>query len=71
MITGDKQETAINIAIACRLIRNQESLLICNAKDRPGAAARLEDLRVELGRRYAPVGGSKRVPASQGTQLPE
>lgn len=33
VITGDKQETAINIAISCKLIRNQERLLILNAQD--------------------------------------
>lgn len=39
VITGDKQETAINIAISCKLIRHPDSLLICNA-DSPDAAAR-------------------------------
>ena len=37
VITGDKQETAINIAISCKLIRNPDSLLVCNA-DTPEAA---------------------------------
>ena len=31
MITGDKQETAINIAIACRLVHHPDTLLIINA----------------------------------------
>lgn len=31
MITGDKQETAINIATSCKLISNPEKLLMCNA----------------------------------------
>ena len=31
MITGDKQETAINIATSCKLISNPEKLLLCNA----------------------------------------
>lgn len=31
MITGDKQETAINIATSCKLIKNLERLMICNA----------------------------------------
>ena len=39
VITGDKQETAINIAISCKLIRHPDSLLVCNA-DSPDAAAR-------------------------------
>jgi magnesium-transporting ATPase (P-type) len=30
MITGDKQETAINIAISCKLFTNTDDLLICN-----------------------------------------
>jgi magnesium-transporting ATPase (P-type) len=31
MITGDKQETAINIAVSCRLFTDTDNLLICNA----------------------------------------
>lgn len=31
MITGDKQETAINIATSCKLISSLERLLLCNA----------------------------------------
>lgn len=31
MITGDKKETAINIAISCRLIQDREKLLMCLA----------------------------------------
>jgi magnesium-transporting ATPase (P-type) len=30
MITGDKQETAINIAISCKLFTNGDDLLVCN-----------------------------------------
>lgn len=44
MITGDKQETAINIAIACKLVHHPDSLLIINAAGSEEAAhARLED----------------------------
>lgn len=44
MITGDKQETAINIAIACKLVHRPQSLLIINAAGSNEAArARLED----------------------------
>jgi phospholipid-transporting ATPase len=32
MITGDKQETAINIAVSCKLFTNSDSLLTCNAE---------------------------------------
>ena len=31
VITGDKQETAINIAISCKLILHPDKLMICNA----------------------------------------
>ncbi len=36
MITGDKQETAINIGISCKLIRNPDSLMICNGESYDG-----------------------------------
>jgi len=55
VITGDKQETAINIAIACNLIRRPDSLLLCNAKSRDEAAARLDTLLAELKAHYAPL----------------
>ncbi len=38
VITGDKQETAINIAISCKLILSPDTLLICNADSYEGAA---------------------------------
>ena len=38
MITGDKQETAINIAVACRLVHQADALLIAN-EDRSAEAA--------------------------------
>ena len=45
MITGDKQETAINIAIACKLVHHIKDLLIVNAHQSEEAAqARLQDL---------------------------
>ena len=62
VITGDKQETAINIAISCKLIRNPDSLLICNASTREQAHARLRELQQQLRRSYAPVGGPKEGP---------
>ncbi|BDA48078.1 probable phospholipid-transporting ATPase 7 [Coccomyxa sp. Obi] len=44
MITGDKQETAINIAIACKLVHHPDSLIVINAADSNEAArARLEE----------------------------
>ena len=44
VITGDKQETAINIAISCKLIRHPDSLLICNADSPEDAARRIAEL---------------------------
>ena len=58
VITGDKQETAINIAISCKLIRNPDSLLICNADTPAAARRRIEDLlgKVQaIARKGAPV----------------
>lgn len=48
MITGDKQETAINIAISCKLIRHPDSLLICNADSPEEAAQRISDLTAQV-----------------------
>ena len=62
VITGDKQETAINIAISCKLIRNPDSLLICNASTQDEAHARLRELQQQLRQSYAPVGGPKEGP---------
>ena len=39
MITGDKQETAINIAVSCRLFRTADDLLLCNAGEKDKALA--------------------------------
>ena len=45
MITGDKQETAINIAVACKLVHHIKDLLIVNAHQSEDAAkARLQEL---------------------------
>ena len=45
MITGDKQETAVNIGVACRLLRDPGRLLRCNAQDgEEGADAMLAEL---------------------------
>lgn len=48
MITGDKQETAINIAISCKLIRHPDSLLICNADSPEAAARRIDELSAQI-----------------------
>ncbi len=62
VITGDKQETAINIAISCKLIRNPDSLLVCNASTKEEAHARLRELQQQLKHKYEPVGGAKGGP---------
>ena len=55
VITGDKQETAINIAISCKLVRNPSSLLICNETSADAAHNRLQELGQRLQRQYEPV----------------
>lgn len=57
VITGDKQETAINIAIACKLIRRPDSLLLCNASSKEEVHERLQQLKQQLSREYGHVGG--------------
>ena len=66
VITGDKQETAINIAISCKLIRNPDSLLICNASTREAAHARLRELQQQLRQQLCPCGRPQgRTPSRQ------
>jgi magnesium-transporting ATPase (P-type) len=43
MITGDKQETAISIAISCNLIQDPKSLMICNEPTKEDAKEKLDD----------------------------
>jgi magnesium-transporting ATPase (P-type) len=45
MITGDKQETAINIAVSCRLFKSTDDLLICNATSKREAVDRVHRVR--------------------------
>lgn len=44
MITGDKQETAINIATSCRLLKKSEGAMICNSDSYLAARYRLREL---------------------------
>lgn len=54
MITGDKQETAINIAISCKLIQSPEGAMLCNAAASPEQAmGRLAELLRETEERAA------------------
>lgn len=50
MITGDKQETAINIAISCRLFKNEQMRLVCNASNMQMAKMRIRQLKEEAER---------------------
>ena len=68
VITGDKQETAINIAIACKLIRQPDSLLICNENSPEAANARLEVLAEKLRSQYEPLSHHNPAPFA-GTHL--
>uniref|UniRef100_A0A4W3JJI6 Phospholipid-transporting ATPase n=1 Tax=Callorhinchus milii TaxID=7868 RepID=A0A4W3JJI6_CALMI len=42
VLTGDKQETAINIAYSCRLLKHDEEILTLNADSREACAALLD-----------------------------
>ncbi|XP_067470072.1 probable phospholipid-transporting ATPase VD isoform X2 [Thunnus thynnus] len=48
VLTGDKQETAINIAYACKLLRPSDQLLTANCGSKDACAALLEDLKLEV-----------------------
>lgn len=45
MITGDKQETAINIAVSCRLFRSSDDILMCNASSHDAAIELVRKVR--------------------------
>ena len=70
VITGDKQETAINIAISCKLIRYPDSLLICNASSPKAAEQRLQDLDRQLDKAFAPVGKHHHTASPGAVQKP-
>ncbi|KAL3132559.1 hypothetical protein ABBQ32_009098 [Trebouxia sp. C0010 RCD-2024] len=64
VITGDKQETAINIAISCKLIRHPDSLLICNADSPEEATRRIAELTDQVSKtRGVPTGAGRPHPA--------
>ncbi|XP_040916463.1 probable phospholipid-transporting ATPase VD [Toxotes jaculatrix] len=50
VLTGDKQETAINIAYACKLLRPNDQLLTANCGSKDACAALLEELKLEVQR---------------------
>uniref|UniRef100_A0A3P8YCR5 Phospholipid-transporting ATPase n=1 Tax=Esox lucius TaxID=8010 RepID=A0A3P8YCR5_ESOLU len=61
VLTGDKQETAINIACACRLLRSTDHLLTANCGSKGMCETLLLDLRKEVERREAERGDATDV----------
>jgi len=49
VLTGDKQETAINIGFACSLLTDDMQLLIVNAKDAASTEEQLDKALVAVG----------------------
>ncbi|XP_067351598.1 probable phospholipid-transporting ATPase VD isoform X2 [Channa argus] len=50
VLTGDKQETAINIACSCKLLCSNDQLLTANCRSKDTCAALLEELKQEVQR---------------------
>ncbi|XP_044022305.1 probable phospholipid-transporting ATPase VD [Siniperca chuatsi] len=48
VLTGDKKETAINIAHSCKLLRPNDQLLTANCGSKDTCAALLEELKLEV-----------------------
>uniref|UniRef100_A0A672SBU7 Phospholipid-transporting ATPase n=1 Tax=Sinocyclocheilus grahami TaxID=75366 RepID=A0A672SBU7_SINGR len=48
VLTGDKQETAINIAFACKLLRPTDHILMANCDSKETCEARLHELQHEI-----------------------
>lgn len=69
MITGDKQETAINIGTSCCLLKDADSALICNATNQGSAHDLVQSL---LARVAASTGKSKKLtlPSSSTNHSP-
>ncbi|XP_056281813.1 probable phospholipid-transporting ATPase VD isoform X3 [Pseudoliparis swirei] len=70
ILTGDKKETAINIAYACKLLCPNDQLLTANCGSKGACAALLEELRLEVQR-----GGDRETaagnPAESSSGSPE
>ncbi|KAK3573893.1 hypothetical protein QTP86_032986 [Hemibagrus guttatus] len=49
VLTGDKQETAINIACACKLLRPTDQLLTANCDSKEACEVRLLELQQQIG----------------------
>ncbi|XP_070834962.1 phospholipid-transporting ATPase VD [Chaetodon trifascialis] len=50
VLTGDKKETAINIAYACKILRPNDQLLTASCDSKDACAALLEELKLEVQR---------------------
>ncbi|XP_051504011.1 phospholipid-transporting ATPase VD-like isoform X3 [Myxocyprinus asiaticus] len=48
VLTGDKQETAVNIAFACKLLRPTDQLLTANCDSKESCEAQLHELQHEI-----------------------
>ncbi|XP_074547885.1 phospholipid-transporting ATPase VD [Halichoeres trimaculatus] len=48
VLTGDKKETAINIAYACKLLRPNDQLLTASCGSKEASAVLLQELRLEV-----------------------
>uniref|UniRef100_A0A4W6EUY5 Phospholipid-transporting ATPase n=1 Tax=Lates calcarifer TaxID=8187 RepID=A0A4W6EUY5_LATCA len=64
VLTGDKQETAINIAYACKLLCPNDQLLTANCGSKDACAAFLEELKLEVQRSGLDSGSGSSIAAS-------
>lgn len=70
MITGDKQETAINIATSCKLLRSPDNALICNSDSYLSCQAKLRDLLLRVNpKRSDSLSSSPNEPPSAATNM--
>jgi len=60
MITGDKRETAINIAVSCRLLKSEADAMLCEAGNPREASAVLERLLADAQARPGDEDAAKR-----------
>uniref|UniRef100_A0A8C8DLZ2 Phospholipid-transporting ATPase n=1 Tax=Oryzias sinensis TaxID=183150 RepID=A0A8C8DLZ2_9TELE len=67
VLTGDKQETAINIANACKLLRSSDQLLTANCDNKDACAALLNELIVEVQCGQEGVSEQREDPSSGST----
>ncbi|KAF4325034.1 hypothetical protein BBO99_00000641 [Phytophthora kernoviae] len=71
VLTGDKEETAINIGFACQLVTNDMKLLVMNSKNSPSVEALEASLREEIGIRSGEVSVYLASPPSTRGELRE